>query len=244
MKMGGETFEPAAFWCAVFINEQVEKFDIAVWHPLFARLPKDEHFRILFIVLDELFGEFGTQRWLGEIKITDARLAESMPVVELRDYVQAESARREWKLIPPGECASLFRFEEARDFPHGDVLTWHTTVPSLVHDLFDTNGNPSDLLDGSGAEFVFVTVPIEMLPSGREVEVRGKVEDALDSALKAASSGMVVGGSFGPSGGYIDVLIFDGRKSVKIIAAVIRQLSMPEGAAVFSFSKAHGPKLA
>ncbi len=244
INMGAETFEPAAFWCSVFINEQAEKFNITVWHPLFAKLPKDEHFRILFIVLDELFGEFGTQRWLGEIKITDARLAESMPVVELRDYVQAESARREWKLLPPGECVSLFRFEEASDFPRGDVLTWQTVVPSLVHELFDTDGKPSALLEGSGAEFVFVTVPIEMLPRGSEVEVRGNIEDALDSALKAAFSGMVAGGSLGPSGGYIDALIFDGRKSVEIIASVMHQLSMPKDAAVFQFAKPHGPKLA
>ena len=191
INMGGESFEPTAFWCSVFLNEQDEKFDITVWHPLFAKLPKDEHFRILFIVLDELFGEFGTQRWLGEIKISDERLSESMPVVELRDYVNAETARREWKLIPPGENCSLFRFDTAKDFPRGDVLTWTTVVPSLVHELFDSEGKPPDLLEGTCAQFLFLKLPLEMFPRGREVSVRGEIEDELHAALKAAASGMV-----------------------------------------------------
>lgn len=241
--MDGETFKPSAFWCSVFVDEQSEKFDITVWHPLFAKLPKGEQFRILFIVLDELFGEFGTQRWLGEIKMADDRLADSMPVAELRDFVNAEAAEREWKLIPPGQRASFFQFEHADDFPRGDVLTWVTLVPSLVHELFDTNGKPSDLLEGSGADFVFVTIPREMLPRGEEVDARSKVEDALEEALVSAQSGMVLGGSLGPNGGYVDLLIFDGSRSIEIITSVMRQLAMPKEASVFRFCQPRGPKL-
>jgi hypothetical protein len=189
VKMEGEIFKPSAFWCSVFIDEQEEKFDITVWHPLFAKLPKEEQFRILFIVLDELFGEFGTQRWLGEIKMADDRLAESMPIAELRDFVTAETEKREWKLIPPGECVSLFRFEEPDDFPRGDVLTWTTRVPSLMHEFLDTKGKPTDLIEGSGADFVFVTIPKEMLPKGGEVDARFEIEDAFENALQSAQAG-------------------------------------------------------
>lgn len=244
IEMDGETFKPSAFWCSVFVDEQEEKFDITVWHPLFSKLPKDDQFRILFIVLDELFGEFGTQRWLGEIKMADDRLAESMPIAELRDFVNAETSKRDWKLIPPGERVSLFRFGEADEFPRGDVLTWTTTVPSLLHEFFDTKGKPADLLKGSGAEFLFVTIPKEMLPRGGEVDARFEIEEAFDKALKSAQSGTVVGGSLGPNGGYIDVLIFDGSKSVEIIKSVMSQLSMPKDASVFRFCKPRGPKLA
>lgn len=244
VEMHGETFNPAAFWCAVFIDDQAEKFDITVWHPLFAKLPKKEQFRILFIVLDELFGEFGTQRWLGEIKMADDRLAESMPIAELRDFVTAETAKREWKLIPPGECVSLFRFEEARDFPRGDVLTWATRVPSLMLELSDTEGKPTDLIEGSGADFVFVTIPKEMLPKGGEVDARFEIEEAFENALQSAQSGTVIGGSLGPNGGYVDVLIFDGNKSLEIITSVMRQIGMPKAASVFRFCKPYGPKLA
>ena len=244
INMGGETFEPTAFWCSVFIDEKEGKFDITVWHPLFAKLPKDEQFRILFIVLDELFGEFGTQRWLGEIKMADHRLAESMPFAELRDFVAAETAKREWKLIPPGERVSLYRFEEPDDFSRGDVLTWTTRVPSLIPELFDTGGKPADLLEGSGADFVFVTIPREMLPKGGEVDARFEIEEAFENALQSAQSGTVIGGSLGPNGGYIDLLIFDGSRSVEIITSVMRQIGMPKAASVFRFCKPHGPKLA
>lgn len=242
--MDGETFKPSAFWCSVFVDEQSEKFDITVWHPLFAKLPKEEQFRILFIVLDELFGEFGTQRWLGEIKMADDRLAESMPVAELRDFVTAETAKREWKLIPPGERVSLFRFEEPDDFPRGDVTTWTTRVPSLIHELFDTEGKPADLIAGSGADFVFVTVPKEMLPKGGEADARYEIEESFENALLSAQSGTVIGGSLGPNGGYIDLLIFDGSRSLEIITSVMRQIGMPKEASVFRFCKPYGPKLA
>lgn len=235
-----DSFKPAAFWCSVFLDEQDEEFDITVWHPLFAKLPKEEHFRVLFIVLDELLGEFGTQRWIGEIKISKERLAESMPVAELRDYVNAETARRGWKLIPPGEKWSLFRFESAEDFPRGDVLTWNTAVPALVHETFDSKGSPSDLLEGTGAEFLFVKLPAEVFPRGREVETRGEVEDALDTALKGEASGMVVGGSLGPSGGYIDLLALDGSNSVNTIQRVTGKLSLAKGTALYRHHEPRG----
>lgn len=99
--MFGETFEMNAFWVSVFVDEQDEDFDLKVWHPLFDKLPDKDRFQILFIMLDELFGEFGTQRWIGDIKFTNERFSESMPILELHDFIQGETGRREWKLIPP-----------------------------------------------------------------------------------------------------------------------------------------------
>ena len=66
----------------------------------------------------------------------------------------------------------------------------------------------------------------------------------LKDALVSAQSGMVLGGSLGPNGGYVDVRIRDGSRSIEIIKSVMRQLGMPKAASVFRFCKPRGPKLA
>jgi hypothetical protein len=77
------------------------------------------------------------------------------------------------------------------------------------------------------ADLVYVAFPSSHLPSGAEVNTRSAIEDALESALEAESSGQLLGGALGIDHAYIDLLLFDGESSLMIVKDVLRQARTP-----------------
>ena len=51
----------------------------------------------LFLFLDETLGEYGTQQWIGEIKVNNERLDQSMPLSELLEFTAQLEREKGWK---------------------------------------------------------------------------------------------------------------------------------------------------
>jgi hypothetical protein len=81
------------------------------------------------------------------------------------------------------------------------------------------NGYPlkSNPLEAFGAEYMMVVFPTALLPQGAEVDGRGGVEDILSEALEREASGIVLGGALGIEYTYIDLLLYDGESSRKLV---------------------------
>ncbi|MBK8094584.1 MAG: hypothetical protein IPK32_22115 [Verrucomicrobiaceae bacterium] len=99
-----EKFKPIEFWVFPYVNKGTEKIDIAVWHPGIHRLPEKTRFMALFLILDELLGEHGTQNWIGEIKFSEEHLKRSIPIAELPELMQATEKSRRGRNIRPLKC--------------------------------------------------------------------------------------------------------------------------------------------
>lgn len=238
MEIGGRNFNPLEFWITPTINREEEKLDVAVWHPLFEQMDERERWTVLFLFLDEVLGEYGTQQWIGEITMNPARLAESIPLEELRDFTQRVQSETGWKKLPPGEGVVVYQMNERHTrFVRGDVVGGTTAHPRLIKDYFEAEGEMEDPLAGTGADFVFVTFGTRILPRGGEVDARAKIEDALDSGLKASGSGRLLGGALGTSNAYIDLLLFDGADSIEIVRRVLREQGLPSGSSINYFAK-------
>jgi len=238
LEVGGHKFDPKEFWLTPSIDTEAEKIDILIWHPLFAKI-KDERARYqpLFLLLDEALGEFGTSQWIGAINLGNQRLADAIPLTELHSYTTALGAERGWQKFPPGESTTMYqRDEPSDDFPRSDIIVGNSMLMGLVGDHFDNAGQLEDPLADTGADFVFVTVPRSFFPRGEESDTRGRIEDRLVEALKAAHAGILVGGAFGTSYGYIDLLIFDRANSLTIIQQVLREFNVPGGSAINYFA--------
>jgi hypothetical protein len=193
---------------------------------------------VLFLFLDEALGEYGTQRWVGEIKLNNQRLAQAMPLTELLDYVQREQAKHGWKSLPPGKSATSYRIKEPEgNYLRSDVFVGTSMHFRLVREYREAGGRLSDPLAGTGADFVFVAFPADHLPRGEEVAVRGRIEEALDGALQAAHSGRLLGGSMGRQNAYIDLLLVDGARSMELLREVLRSERLPPGTSIHYFAK-------
>ena len=97
---GKESFKPIEFWVSPYIDDQEEKIDIAVWHPSIQRLPERPRMMALFLILDELLGEHGTVNWIGEIKFSEERLKDSIPIEELKELIAEIEVEKGWKKYP------------------------------------------------------------------------------------------------------------------------------------------------
>jgi hypothetical protein len=239
IELAGHRFDPLEFWITPVIDNESEKVDITVWHPLFERVSEHtDRLRPLFLFLDEVLGEFGTGQWIGEIKVNDQRLTDAFPLSELLEFVTTLAAEKGWRKFPPGEEITLYRCEEPHErFLRGDIVVGNSANMELINSYLEAEGQLEDPLDGTGADYAFVSFDVRILPEGEQSAARGILEDALDDALCAAQSGQLLGGAHGVNSAYIDLLLVDGTSSLDIVRQVLIERKLPPGTAINFFAK-------
>lgn len=238
LEVGGNRFAPLEFWLAPSLQPDEEKIDIVAWHPLFSQLEERDQWGVFFLVLDEVLGEVGTQTWIGEIKMGTQRLADSMPIKELPQFIEKTKVETGWNKHSPTETWSTYQFPEPHDrFPRADVIAGSTRHLTLLGEHLEAEGNMDDPLEGLGADFVFVQFDAAFLPEGEETAARGNIEDALEAALEAANAGITLGGAHGTRFAYVDLLLFDGERSLNLVRDVLVREGLPKGTAIEFFAK-------
>ena len=238
LEMAGRKFDPLEFWITPHIDPEDEKVDITVWHPLFEILPERERWTVLFIFLDEVLGEYGTQQWIGEIKMDPKRLADSIPLEELHDFLNRLTAEKGWKKLPPGESATSYHIKEPGNrFLRDDIFVGTTMHPGLINEHLKAQGELADPLSSTGADYVFIALDAAILPEGNQAHARGEIEDELDKVLRSATSGRLLGGAHGRQNAYIDLLLFDGPTSVEMVLESLRRRKLPPGTSLNYFAK-------
>ena len=236
--MAGMKFDPKEIWVTPSVDVDGERVDLTVWHPAWPDLEKRQKWRVVFLFLDEVLGEYGTGWWIGEIRLENDRLRDSFPLEELGEYVRQLSAAKGWKKFPPGVEYSLLKIKPSDEvYPRSDLLTLTTAAPDLFRDHREAKGELEDPFAGTGADYVYVSFDKNLLTVGNEVEERGELEDLLDGVLKSRRSGQCVGGGFGLRRGYVDLLIFDGKRSMDLIVGALRGSRFAKGASIEYFAK-------
>ena len=238
LEIGGIRFSAREIWVTPMIDREAECFDLTLWHPAWERLPDQDKFRVSFLFLDEALGEYGTGWWIGQVDFGKNRLADSFPLEELAGHIRQTASAEGWKKYPPGECTSLLRFKEVQGrFSRSDTLSQITVAPALIRAYFDAKGKPDNPLAGTGADYAYVSLPSHILPQGDEVGKRAEFEDALDEALKPAGLGRCIGGALGRERFYIDLLFFDGQRSIDAVLKSLHRLNVPTGTMIEFFSR-------
>lgn len=237
LKIHDEDFRPIEFWLTPEVNEENQIVNLTVWHPLFAKLNDDQKWRVLFIVLDEALGEYGVQQWIGKIDMAADKLARSIPIKELRPFIADLEKSKGWKKLPPGEGCTGYSIKKQHDaFPRGDIFVGTTMHSTLLNDYLDAEGKWENPLAAYGADYAYLAIPADWFPDGKQVDARGKVEDALDAALRAEKSGRLLGGAMGTENGYIDLLLLDGARSREIVMRVAKECGVPAETELRSFA--------
>ncbi|MCB1275983.1 hypothetical protein [Prosthecobacter sp.] len=236
-----ETFKPIEFWIFPYVNKDSEKIDISVWHPSIKRLPEKARFMALFLMLDELLGEHGTQNWIGEIKFSEDQLRQSIPIAELRDLIDETRQEHGWKKYPPTEAYTSYRLkEQGGDWLRSDTVAGSSRLFRLLGDYVDAEGPCEHPLPDVGVDFVFVAIPTAHFPQGAQVAARGEIEDDLIAALEADASGISLGGATGHKHCYIDLALYDGDRSLEIVKRVLRKHRVPKQTEIHFFTTDRG----
>ncbi|GEM_PF-501248 len=238
IEIGGISFSAKEIWVTPRIDRENECFDLTFWHPAWETLEESQKYRVTFLFLDEALGEYGTGWWIGRIDFGKDKLAHSFPLEELAGHMRDLSAAEGWKKYLPGECTTLLRFKEINGaYPRSDTFTQATVAPALIRDYFDADGDLENPLAGTGADYVYVSLPNHLLPKGDEVAKRGEFEDALNDALAPGGLGRWIGGAQGRERFYVDLLLVDGVRSMDAVVATLRQLKVPAGTMIEFFAR-------
>lgn len=226
------------FLIRTVVDEEAERIDITAWHPAYENVGEEHHMPILFIFLDEALGEFGTQTNIGEISVEPVTPGnDTRPLVDLPKFIESVSKYHDWEKLTPLESYSAYEIKKPTDGPRGDTLFGTTCIPDLIFEFIDNDGRLSDNpLAETGAGFVYVAVDGSVFPDGSQVDVRSKIEDAIDVALRKQASGRSLGGAFGIRQSYIEFLIFDDDNSRDIIRQTLQQLDLDELSSLEEFS--------
>ena len=233
--VGEHKFEVLELAAALELDEEQQRVHLAAWHPEFASCDKGTREMVLFLILDEVLGEFGTDQWLGKIDIVDHKPDGVIPAGQLRDYLHDLEVGRGWRKLPPTESYSSYQLPNQGDsFVRADTIVGTTSHMRLIGDYLDGGGQLSeDPLEGSGAEYRFLAFPTSSLRQGDEANSRGELEDQIGAAL--GDHGCVLGGAIGVERSYIDLLLTDGKESLRRLDAAVRQTRLPQGVELFDF---------
>lgn len=211
------------------VDEEREKINLTAWHPALSDVPEEHRMRILFLLLDEALGEFGTEMWLGELEVEPFEPdKETRSLAALPKFVEQVGAYYGWNKLSPVECYTVYRCETPNNTRRGDTMVGTSCMPGVILEFLENHGRlPADPLEGSGAELAYVAIDGSIFPEGDQSAVRGEIEDAISAALKQDASGRTLGGACGLNESYIDLLLFDGANSRRIVEKALagRQLS-------------------
>lgn len=111
IKIGDHSIKTDSLWITPELDVEEEMIDITAWSPSFAEIGEEHSMRILFLLLDETLGEQGVESWLGVIEIGDGKLDDSLPLTELREFIEDTSTQRGWKKLPAEESYSSYHLE-------------------------------------------------------------------------------------------------------------------------------------
>lgn len=213
------------------VDEENEKIDLIAWHSAYEHLPEADRVQILFLLLDEALGEFGTQSWIGTIEVNP--LTEDQPhtrsLDQLPKYVESVGAYHEWEKLPPTETYSLYEMPGNLEGPRGDTAVGNTCIMDVIGAYVGGKGKlEDDPLADTRAQLAYIQIDGRHFPDGEQADVRGNIEDVINEALESHGAGQVLGGAFGLQSSYIDLLLLDGDNSLAIVREQLSQLQMPD----------------
>ncbi|MCA9139225.1 MAG: hypothetical protein KDB00_20770 [Planctomycetales bacterium] len=216
------------------VDDQQELLDIVAWHPLFAELSEDHHAQLLFLLLDETLGEFGTQTWIGGIEIdeiapdaVDGRKTHRL--IDLPKFINDIKRYHGWEKLSPIRSYTGYSIRTQQPILRGDTIAGTTCIPRLVFELIEEGGRlDEDPLDGTGASLAYLQIDGAVFPSGDEAGVRHNIEEALEETLESNQLGRPLGGAAGTESSYIDLLLIDGDRSRAAVDETMRRLELAD----------------
>jgi hypothetical protein len=238
IEMDDLRIDPKEIWVTPTLDREAQNIDLVVWHHAWEHITDQKRWTLVFLFLDEVLGEYGTKWWIGKISFGKDRLADSFPLEELGTYVADTVRNSGWKRSAPGDEWTGYTIKPGEErYPRSDLFTLTTAAPELFRTYMDEKDEMSDLPEGSGADYIYVSIDRAFFPKGEEVAKRGEIEEAIDAGFKSKNAGRLLGGGLGSERGYIDLLIYDGARSLENLRTTLKQFGVPAGTMIEFFAR-------
>lgn len=89
----GSTLDLALTRATIDVDDDRLVVDVCIYHPAFAEVPREAAQQATFLILDWLLGEDDVERWIAGIDCVSVDPASSMPIIAVRETVDAMATR-------------------------------------------------------------------------------------------------------------------------------------------------------
>jgi hypothetical protein len=213
--------DPKDFYVSAKYNPDTKKADISTYHDCYPGLDKNKRISLAFILLDEALGEYGTEMWIGQIQASDVKPLDAFSINSLKtnidDMIQMN---RLDATLTPDKVWTAYSMKPVRKknyAPREDVIAGVTSNIRILDDQ-----ECLEVMKKNGAEYLYIMIDNSFSEISDIVRQRGFIEDALDSSLSGKQEGWVVGGATGLLNSYLDILVFDGDRSIHTIMETLK----------------------
>lgn len=127
LTIAGTNFDPLAWRYGIRLDEARQRVSVGAHHPAMQGLARNHQLQALFVSLDQLLGEDGVQKCLGDIDIAETAPPDPKTPNDLRTIVKrlSDATEREWFVIANGKDAlgrPLFLMYDQRLKPQDHLL--------------------------------------------------------------------------------------------------------------------------
>lgn len=222
--VAGSSVDVETLMVATAIDSENKVVDIKAWHDEFENIEVEGRFQILYLFLDEALGEYGTQTKLGSIEFTSD--PDAKPLVELPGFLDGLWAEKGWEELSPLEIYSGYQSEPTGGFERSDTFAGYSCVPQVVLGFLNNQGClEEDPVEGTGAEYLFVRINGGGADNQEDpLKYRTAIEEEI--ARRLTGGGFVVGGATGTENSYIDLVNFDGNRSLVAIREALDEMML------------------
>ena len=227
---GGFDFSVNEIWLSPEVDTENAKVDITIWHHHFHEIEEKAAYRVTFILLDELLGEYDVQNYVGAIDLNTEKLENSIPLMEFGELLENLKEKNNWNKLSPCDSYCTYQLPECEEeFIRSDAFIGSTCHLDILNGYFGSKGDMENPLKDTGADYLFIRLDNNILPEGHEVDFRSNIEDKINDALFENLSGRSFGGSQGRQYAYIDYIIYDGQNSIDLILQEMKTAGLPGG---------------
>lgn len=232
--IGGRSLNLNEVHVAIQVDEDQERVDLTAWHPLFEEIEEEGRWQILFLFLDEVLGEYGTQMWIGAIEFEEP--TDPIALIDLPPHLNRLEDKFGWEKNSPLEEYSGYSAKDPQpNETRGDVIAGFTLFPQLVFAYASEGALEDDPVEGTGAQFVYLAIDASHLPEDDPLGGREEIEHVLAGEL--GNSALFFGGATGTEKSYLDILLLDANQALEQIPQAMKAMGIDSGFEIISFTK-------
>ena len=227
IQVGDATIDADSMQVELRVDDEEERVHLKAWHPALEQLDESSRYQIMFLLLDEALGEFGTQMKLGDLSFSQPKSPISL--LELPKRLDDIWQLHGWPDASPlEEFTSYSTQTQTNQFYRADTIGGFTCLPNVISEFLGSHGRlEDDPLDGTGAAMLYVSLDNFIFSSpDAMLEEREKIEMALVEGLQG--HGMLTGAATGTDHSYIDLIVFDGDQSIANIEHTLDDLRLTD----------------
>lgn len=234
------------FKITTHLNEEVKKINIDVSIPIINELPKDEQYKILFMMLDRSISEIYTMKYIGNVNIVEPSKSnwlkkiiakpsdskDNIPLTKLKSYIDYLINDNDWnKPNYPFESWSAYKLTPSENEAslRKDIYVGTTSCYHLIEEVLSGEKDvyPINQLSEDGVSLMYVYFCIDNIDREEVLPSRDAVEKKIEEELISNKVAALIGTATGTHHTYLEYIVYDTDTFMESVINIFKEFDFP-----------------